>query len=249
MAMKSELHLQVESMQSILIAEATGSRGEDKEFVYLRSQLLQSSIRDVLPDFIHTCRSLSQFWQFIKKKYTTYMQRREYIWNEFENAFRRLEDDSRNIVTTAITDSIVKFDMDYVTVEWEKAIVRKRDDPEGAITSARTLLETTCKHILDELDVDYDSEADLPKLYKITARKLNLSPDQHTEEIFKQILGGCISVVTGLGAMRNKLSDSHGTTMRQIKPSERHAALAVNLSGAMTSFILETYEYHYQKNQ
>lgn len=38
------------------------------------------------------------------------------------------------------------------------------DDPEGAITAARTLLETVCKHILDERGVDYEADADLPAL-------------------------------------------------------------------------------------
>lgn len=84
------------------------------------------------------------------------------------------------------------------------------DDPEGAITSSRTLIETTCKYILDELKITYKDDIELPKLYKLTAENLNLAPDQHTEQIFKQILGGCQSVVDGLGALRNKLSDSHG---------------------------------------
>ena len=39
----------------------------------------------------------------------------------------------------------------------------RQDDPEGAITAARTLLETVCKHILDETEVDY-SKDDLPTL-------------------------------------------------------------------------------------
>lgn len=136
---------------------------------------------------------------------------------------------------------IDEFNMEYVSKEWSKALERKSDDPEAAITSARSLLETTCKHILDKIGAEYDQNIELPKLYKITASKLNLSPDQHTEDIFKQILGGCSSIVIGLGSLRNKLSDAHGKTINQVKPSARHAALAVNLSGAMTTFLLETY--------
>jgi hypothetical protein len=40
------------------------------------------------------------------------------------------------------------------------------------------------------------------------AKNLNLAPDQHTEEIFKQILGSVQSVVQGLGDLRNKLGDA-----------------------------------------
>jgi hypothetical protein len=95
--------------------------------------------------------------------------------------------------------------------------------------------------------VNYKDDLELPKLYKMTAENLNLAPDQHTEQIFKQILGGCQTVVEGLGALRNKLSDSHGKKSSQVKPTSRHAELAVNLAGTMTTFLLETYEFRTQK--
>ncbi|MDR1797211.1 MAG: abortive infection family protein, partial [Clostridiales Family XIII bacterium] len=69
---------------------------------------------------------------------------------------------------------------------------------------------------------------------------LRLSPDQHTEEQFKQILGGGMSVVNGLSSLRNKLSDSHGRGARHIKPSRRHAALCVNMAGTIAEFLIET---------
>ncbi|WP_175241125.1 abortive infection family protein, partial [Burkholderia cenocepacia] len=76
---------------------------------------------------------------------------------------------------------------------------------------------------------------------RLTSKALNLAPSQHTEGIFKQILGGCQSVVEGLGALRNRLSDAHGTGRRAIKPAPRHAELAVNLSGALALYLLETF--------
>jgi hypothetical protein len=78
-------------------------------------------------------------------------------------------------------------------------------------------------------------------LYKKTSKELNLAPSQHTEEIFKQILGGCSGVITGLGALRNKLGDAHGKGKQNIKPLARHAELAVNLSGALALFLIETH--------
>jgi hypothetical protein len=99
-----------------------------------------------------------------------------------------------------------------------------------------------CKHILDEYGIAYDEKDDLPKLYGLTAEQLKLSPSQHTEQIFKQILGGCKSVVEGLGALRNKLSDAHGKGKKSAKPSPRHAELAVNLAGSMATFIVSTWE-------
>jgi hypothetical protein len=80
------------------------------------------------------------------------------------------------------------------------------------------------------------------KLYRQTAERLNLAPSQHTEQVFKQILGGCTAVVEGLGALRNRLSDSHGKGKARVKPASRHAELAVNLAGALAIYLLATWE-------
>jgi Abortive infection C-terminus len=119
---------------------------------------------------------------------------------------------------------------------------RRASDPEGAITSARALLETVCKHVLDDLGIGYDESADLPKLYRLTSEALKVAPSQHTEHVFKQILGGCTAVVEGLGSLRNRLGDAHGGGRSRVKPAARHAQLAVNLAGAMTSFLVATWE-------
>ncbi len=58
---------------------------------------------------------------------------------------------------------------------------------------ARTLLESVCKHILEEARTEYDETPDLNKLYRQTAELLKLAASQHTEKVFKQILGGCTS--------------------------------------------------------
>ena len=53
-------------------------------------------------------------------------------------------------------------------------------------------------------DSRYKDDIELPKIYNLTTDNLNLAPDQHTEQIFKQILGGRQTVVEGLGAGRKK---------------------------------------------
>ncbi len=110
------------------------------------------------------------------------------------------------------------------------------------MTAARSLLEAVCKHILDERNILYDDKADLPKLYSLVAQELNLAPSQHTEQIFRQILGSCQAVVEGIGALRNRLGDSHGRGKAGIKPAARHAELVVNLAGTMATFLVATWE-------
>jgi hypothetical protein len=140
-----------------------------------------------------------------------------------------------------ISQTLISFDEDGVHQAWQKALTRRTDDPEGAITAAKTLLETVCKHIVDKAGGSYGDNDDLPKLYHTAAEHLNLAPSQHTEQVFKTILGNCHSVVSNLAGLRNKLGDSHGQGKRYIKPSPRHAELAVNLAGSVATFLISTW--------
>ncbi|KVN30772.1 abortive phage resistance protein [Burkholderia pyrrocinia] len=233
---------EVELLQNILVSHATNGPTYDGDYAELRASLLAyGEYAELIPRFVRTCRDLSQFWQFIKHKFPTYAERRSYIWDEFRPLLERVEGSSPGPADRAITAAIEKFDAEYLEAAWRKALERRQADPEGAITMARTLLETTCKHILDELEVAYGESPELPELYRLTSKALNLAPSQHTEGVFKQILGGCQSVVEGLGALRNRLSDAHGTGRRAIRPAPRHAELAVNLSGALALYLLETF--------
>lgn len=145
-------------------------------------------------------------------------------------------------IPIAIVTDPAKIDSQSIGDVWRKALDRRHEDPEGAITAARTLLESVCKHILDECSVEYGDNSDLPKLYGLTSKELNLAPSQHTEEAFKKILGGAHSVVDGLANLRNRLGDAHGQGKRPVKPLPRHAGLAVNMAGSMASFLLATFE-------
>ena len=118
-----------------------------------------------------------------------------------------------------------------------------RQDPEGAITAARTLLETVCKHILDEKGIEYKgNKVDLPELYHLVSIELSLSPNLYTEDVFKQILGGCSVIVNGLSTLRNRLGDAHGQGKKSARPAARHAELAVNLAGSVALFLVDTWE-------
>lgn len=234
---------EAESLQHILVSQATGGGEDEAEYTRLRQAVLsQSALEAHIPRFVRTCRSLGQFWQFIKNKYGTYAERRTYIWDEFRPMLDLLERGGLSPSDAVVTNAIENFDSEHVQAAWSKALDRRSSDPEGAITMARTLLESVCKHILEEAQVTYEESPELNKLYKQTAEHLKLAPSQHTEQVFKQILGGCTSVVEGLGALRNRLSDSHGRGKVGVKPAPRHAELAVNLAGALAVYLLATWE-------
>ena len=140
-----------------------------------------------------------------------------------------------------ISAALHAFDPGDVHARWIAAVERRVDDPRGAITLARTLLEDVCKWILDEAGADYPDNADLPVLYRKLSKVLRLAPDDHTEQTFKQLLGSCQQIVELLGSLRSKLGDAHSPGPKKAKPQPRHAELAVNLSGTMATFLVETW--------
>lgn len=243
---KNDFELALE-IQSILINKATGEKegvASDIDYQSIRTHFLQKKdVKSVLPDLVQRNRDLDQFWQFIKIRFSTYAERREYIYSEFSPLLDFLEQTQASPSDPSISDGLRRFDEENVHAIWEKALDRRTTDPEGAITIARTLLETVCKHILDEQGVEYDADTiQLPQLHRLTAKELNLSPDQHSEEVFKKILGSVTGVVSGLGTLRNRLSDAHGKGRQSVKPAPRHAELAVNLAGSMAVFLVSTWE-------
>lgn len=230
-------------MENLLVARATGDMSAStQDYEQLRRDFLSDpELKPLLPTFVRTCRTLDVFWPFIKAQAGTYAERRRFIGEAFTPLIEHLEDRNRVPGDRVVSDALQTFDAESVHTVWNKALSRRTQDPEGAITVARTLLETVCKRILDDLAVPYSERDDLPKLYGLVAKGLNLAPDQHTLEPIKAILGGAMNLVNGIGTLRNRLSDSHGRGGKPVKPSPRHASLAVNTAGAIATFIVETH--------
>lgn len=233
--------------QALLIARSTGGEVNDSEFQVFRNLFVDNpKYKSVLPSWVRVNRNSDQFWQFIKSKFDNYADRRAFIYSEMAPFLDHLETTNTLPAAKSIDDMLSKLDSDGINLAWKKGLERKLQDPEGAITISRSILESVCKHILHGLRVEFNETnielSELSELYKLTASELNMSPDQHTEKIFKQILGGCSGVVNGLGALRNKHGDAHGAGPAGVKPKVRHAELAVNLAGTMSLFLVQTYE-------
>ncbi|HUV29893.1 MAG TPA: abortive infection family protein [Acidobacteriota bacterium] len=232
-------------LQNTLIGFCTQDQcgGTADDYSRLRRYFLDNpSTKPLVPSWLRVNRDVAQFWNFIKHKFHTYAERRRFIWDEMSRLLSYCESCQPFPAQESISEVVRRFDEAGINTAWQKALERKSSDPEGAITLSRTILESVCKHILDEQGIKYDeNRIDLSDLYKMTAKAMHLSPSQHTETVLRQILGGCSGVVGGLGQLRNKLGDAHGKGKRTVRPAPRHAELAVNLAGAMSLFLIETY--------
>lgn len=120
------------------------------------------------------------------------------------------------------------------------------DDPAQAIGSAKELLESTLKTILERLEVTYGSD-EVPKLLKSVQVALELAPSEidsakRGAEIIKRTLSNLGSVAIGILELRNLYGTGHGKGSTHRGLSVRHARLAVSSSAALCMFLLETYE-------
>ena len=121
------------------------------------------------------------------------------------------------------------------------------DDPAQAIGSAKELLESTLKTILEGLGIAYGKGDEIPHLLKAVQSALELAPnDAHANkkgsETIRKTLSNLGSVAIGIAELRNLYGTGHGKGRNHKGLTVRHARLAVSASAALCMFLLETYE-------
>lgn len=135
-------------------------------------------------------------------------------------------------------------DFEYIREQIAKCDEKNNTgDYDGAITSARTLVESVCKYILDEENLAYKQNDDLPELYKKVSKILSMLPSIYEEKPFKEVLSGCFSIINGVASIRNLLGDAHGKSRKvKYKISERHSVLTVTVAKAFSDYLYLTYK-------
>jgi AbiJ N-terminal domain 3/Abortive infection C-terminus len=118
-------------------------------------------------------------------------------------------------------------------------------DPAAAIASSKELVESVCKVVLDDYDIEYGRKDDLLDLYKAAAKALKLNaeavPDNAKgSEAAQRALRSMAATVQNLAELRNQLGTGHGRNVRS-PAFTRHARLAFNASSAVTEFMLDTW--------
>ena len=123
-----------DALVNLLIDRATGGNGEDSDLLELRAYFLEHDrYSTLLPRWFPSKRSLNQFWQFIKNRFSTYADRREFLWNEFEPLLSACETDEGITAENEISSVLSGFDAKTVGRTWRHMTKRVDDDPEGAM--------------------------------------------------------------------------------------------------------------------
>ncbi|MYK35769.1 MAG: abortive infection family protein, partial [Chloroflexi bacterium] len=118
-------------------------------------------------------------------------------------------------------------------------------DPELAIGSAKELIETCCKTILDERGIAIRENTDMSELVKATLKELKLTRDDIPDsrqgaETIRRIVSNLGSIASSVNDLRNWYGTGHGRTgNRTLSP--RHAQLVVGSASTLVQFLFDTH--------
>jgi HEPN domain-containing protein len=118
---------------------------------------------------------------------------------------------------------------------WTKAKARSINDPDGAITASKTMLESLCKILISEAKGTYTNTDDLPQLYKKATTALKFSPDSQINEEYRKLAGACSTITNAVSAIRNRESDSHATGNMT---DHLRAKFVVNIAGSIVTYLI-----------
>jgi hypothetical protein len=126
----------------------------------------------------------------------------------------------------------------------EKSI---ENDPSLAIGTAKELIETCCRMILEERGKPVSGTPDVPALIKQTLKELKLTADDIPDatrgnDVIKRLLQNLGGIGSGLAELRNLYGTGHGKHGQTKGLSPRHAKLAVG-----ATFLEKSFQFGFNK--
>lgn len=120
-------------------------------------------------------------------------------------------------------------------------------DPSLAIGTAKELIETVCKTILEERGKPVTGSPDIPTLTKALLKELDLVPEGVPDEkrgadIIRNILRSLGSIGNELAQLRGLYGTGHGKAANAQPLNSRHAKLAVGTAATLATFLFETHQ-------
>ena len=137
------------------------------------------------------------------------------------------------------------FDLPALRDEIDRLTRAADEDPALAVGTAKEMVETICKTILQDREVPYQGE-DLPQLVRITAKELSLVPESipdHAKgsEVIRRMLSSLNQISQGIAELRNLYGTGHGREGRFTGIQPRHAKLAIGAAATLGTFLMETH--------
>lgn len=142
---------------------------------------------------------------------------------------------------STIKNLIESKDLKSITADFNRAVSNIELDPDLAIASASSTLESICKCIIELEEGELPKKQTMSQLVSDTSKLLKLSPSDHDNGEVKRVLGGIQNVMLGIGALRTGYSSAHGHGLKRHRLNVRHVRMLVNSMVTYGTFFLETY--------
>ena len=176
----------------------------------------------------------------------------EALYNECFAIAERLQENEGASLLHPLRKASAPFDSNYITKQIERMESSIESDPSLAIGTAKELIETCCKSILNELGKEISDSIDISSLTKQTLKELHLVPDavddaSRGKKAVTRILQNLGQIGNNIAELRNLYGTGHGKshTAKGLQP--RHAKLAIGSAATLVTFLFETHQY--RKNQ
>jgi len=159
----------------------------------------------------------------------------------------RLQMPSATTAIEFVKETFVSADANYVLQQITRMETAIDEDPALAIGTAKELVETCCKTILAEREIEIAGSPDLPQLVKQTTKTLALTPDDIPEKAkaaktIRRLLSNLATITQGIAELRNHYGTGHGAVATRKGLQPRHAKLAVGAASTLAIFLLETHQ-------
>lgn len=145
-----------------------------------------------------------------------------------------------------MADAVSAFDLPELHRQIQRMQSSIDDDPGLAIGTAKELVESVCRTILEQRQLVVADDAELVQLVKEVRKALGLIPESIPNaakgaESIRRLLSNLGNVAQGLGELRNLYGTGHGKGGSARGLSPRHARLAVGAASTLCTFLFETH--------
>ena len=145
----------------------------------------------------------------------------------------------------AIRSYAASLDLEGLCSQIDRLAQAAENDPPLAVGTAKELVETICKTILEDRGVAADKE-DMGKIVRAVSKELSLLPDTipnnaKGSDVIRWVLSNLNQIAQGLAELRNLYGTGHGRSGRTRGIQPRHAKLAIGAATTLAVFLLETH--------
>jgi len=216
--------------------------GDDELFL----RFLTETIHPVIRTDVTECNKLCQMYNsFLKQDGYELVEKTQMSGNPIFSG-RVLE----NVATPGILaakETFSGFDTSYLAQQITRMETAVENDPDLAIGTAKELVETCCKTLLLDREIEVPKGLDMPKLVKMATMELQLTPNDiqdmaKASKTIKRLLSNLATITQGIVELRNQYGTGHGKHALSKGLSPRHAKLAVGAASTLAVFLYETHE-------